>query len=71
MRFRYDSALQMIIEPPKQLGDINVEHLRFLRWMLIQKATLVGDGRVVGESSGELVDFLAEKAKRETETAAA
>jgi hypothetical protein len=28
---RYDGALQMFCEPPK---DVNLEHLRFLRWLL-------------------------------------
>ena len=62
---RFDTALQMFVEQPIQLSDIDVNRLRFLRWDMERRPG--SDGVVCGPSSGEIVDFLAEKAAREDE----
>ena len=68
-RLPYDSALQMLIEPPKQIDDEVVKHLSFLRWMLQEKNDHQ-DGHIVGESDGLVIDFIREKAEREAAKAA-
>ena len=62
----YDADLHMMKIPPRQIDDEVVSHLRFLRWALEQEQDHQ-DGCVIGESTGLVVDFLAEKEKREQE----
>lgn len=59
----YDGALNMLVEEPIPFERVNVEHLEFLRFLLITGR--LADGEVVSQPSGELVDFLAEQARRE------
>lgn len=50
---RYDNDIQMYCKADPAEPDM--DRLRFLRWLLIHKTTLVGDGYVMKESSGPLV----------------